>query len=413
MRKPGTAGRGAESSSKDWYGTLRLKRGADSEPLFIQVREGIRRSILDGRLKPGDALLPQRQLCSTLKINQVTATQAVGDLLREGLLRSEHGRGIFVNDVAPPEIAVIYPKPLRKLSDPGLYESMLAAALEEIGPNTAKLTYFTREKANPALRFGPAIEEILAADADLYLTVGIQNEEYLGALGATGRPVVALDAAPTSVAFDGVVFDSFRDGYLCARILLEAGHTRIAFVGHDRGAHPGDPSGRIRIPEPDTLRRKAGFEYALAQAGIEAAASYCAARLPGYPEEERTLLSAFEKNGVTSAATDRNGALWLKNRFRIPEVMSVVIMGDAQSEGSAWTGTQFDARALGLAAGAQVRRRLKPQAGQESSGLGTVIVIPPVQVSGGSVRVIGPRPAIYEYLSAAGHPAGAKEKGNS
>lgn len=390
----------ADAKRTDWTRGIKLERASDGQPLFAQLRDGIRRLILDGSLRPGEALMPQRQLCKTFKINQVTTTQAVGELLREGLLRSEHGRGLFVNDLTPPLITVVYPRSRQRLKHDGLYEVMLNAALGVLGSEAVRIGYCTRERPEQGSRFGPPLEDVLGTNASLFLTVGIQNEEYLGALAATGKPVVAMDAAPTSVNFDGVVFDTFRDGYLCTRRLLEAGHQRIVFLGHDRGLHPGDPSGRIRIPEPDTIRRQAGFQYAMQQAGMPLSADSIIAVLPKHGHEAAALARELPAKGCTAAVADHHGASWLAQYVNIPQDLSIALTGNVPLEPSGagaplWSGTYLDPRALGLAAGAQILRRLRGPV----SPHGALIVLPPTLVEGATVRIIGPRPALYEYLT--------------
>ena len=385
-----------------WASSLRIRRG-DETPIFVQMREGIRRAILEGRLKPGDALMPQRQLCRSFKVNQVTATQAIGDLLREGLLRSEHGRGIFVNDLNPRCVAMVCASSLAALQQDGMYGEMLRAAADRLGRANVKIVYKTRELREKRIRFGPPLEEVLAEEADAYLTVGIQNEEYLGALVQTGKPVVAMDATPTTAPFDGVTFDTFREGYLCARKLLEAGHRRIVFLGQDRGAHPGDASGKTRIPEPDDVRRQAGARYALEQAGVPAAPEFFSdSSLKVGGREYEDLAARIKAGKVTAVAAYPRQAEWLSEHIDIPGDASAVVYGVHQTQEGKWTGCRAQIAEMGHAAAQRVLRRLERASGRGEGGekefLGTVITLAPVQVDGSSVRRIGPPPEIYAYL---------------
>lgn len=65
-------------------------------PLYYQLAELIREQIRTGELKPGDQLPPERLLSERYQISRMTARQALGYLLREGSLVTEHGRGTFV-----------------------------------------------------------------------------------------------------------------------------------------------------------------------------------------------------------------------------------------------------------------------------------------------------------------------------
>src|SRR5262249_52968621 len=137
-------------------------------PLCVQIRDNLRRCILEGRLKPDESLVPQRRLCRILNVNQVTLTKAMGDLLNEGLLRSEHGRGLFVNNVEAPVIGLIYPTSRKKIDTDGVYGPMIAAAAAELGQKNVRTLYLTREMYDKSLRFGPALHEILKAKVDAY-----------------------------------------------------------------------------------------------------------------------------------------------------------------------------------------------------------------------------------------------------
>ncbi len=69
-------------------------------PLHSQVYQQLSDAIRDGRMKAGDALPPEPALARRLVIARGTLRQAVDQLVREGLLRRERGRGTFVEAVA-------------------------------------------------------------------------------------------------------------------------------------------------------------------------------------------------------------------------------------------------------------------------------------------------------------------------
>jgi len=63
----------------------------------------IRRSIILGRLKPGDKLT-ETQLASALGVSRPTVREALNQLTREGLIVQEPYRGIRVAEVSPQQI---------------------------------------------------------------------------------------------------------------------------------------------------------------------------------------------------------------------------------------------------------------------------------------------------------------------
>ena len=67
-------------------------------PLYIQIREDIRRDITSGRLSPGDRLPPVTSLAADRDVTAATIRRALQDLIDEGLVTSHVGRGTFIAD---------------------------------------------------------------------------------------------------------------------------------------------------------------------------------------------------------------------------------------------------------------------------------------------------------------------------
>jgi GntR family transcriptional regulator len=67
----------------------------NSEPLWVQAAEVIKRRMKEGALPAGRRLPAERDLCSQLGISRVTLRHALQQLVQEGALRSSHGRGWY------------------------------------------------------------------------------------------------------------------------------------------------------------------------------------------------------------------------------------------------------------------------------------------------------------------------------
>jgi GntR family transcriptional regulator len=67
-------------------------------PLYYQLKEIFREKIDTGELKPGDLVPSERELSEKYTISRPTIRQALKELVNEGLLRREKGRGTFVSE---------------------------------------------------------------------------------------------------------------------------------------------------------------------------------------------------------------------------------------------------------------------------------------------------------------------------
>jgi len=67
-----------------------------SVPIYRQIMDQIRRAVAGGELAVGDQLPSVRSLAERLVLNQNTVARAYSELGRDGLIESQHGRGVFV-----------------------------------------------------------------------------------------------------------------------------------------------------------------------------------------------------------------------------------------------------------------------------------------------------------------------------
>ena len=70
---------------------------ADPRPVYVQVRDEIRRAITLGILGPNEPLPSLRQLATDLGLNPNTVAQAYRELERAGVVYVRRGQGTFVS----------------------------------------------------------------------------------------------------------------------------------------------------------------------------------------------------------------------------------------------------------------------------------------------------------------------------
>ena len=68
----------------------------DARPIYVQIMDEIRRSLVVGSLAPEDPLPSVRQLATELRVNPNTVSQAYRELERQGVVEARRGSGTFV-----------------------------------------------------------------------------------------------------------------------------------------------------------------------------------------------------------------------------------------------------------------------------------------------------------------------------
>jgi GntR family transcriptional regulator/MocR family aminotransferase len=124
----------------DILAALPLDRAA-AEPLFRQLYTHIKDAILRGTLGPGMQLPPTRALCLLLGVSRQTVLNAYDQLMAEGYLSGNVGKGTFISEHLPIAVRDPAPEPglLRPLSGRGL---AYAGAMAYVRYHEGKLRAF-------------------------------------------------------------------------------------------------------------------------------------------------------------------------------------------------------------------------------------------------------------------------------
>ena len=73
-----------------------MKNLNEALPIYVRIEQGIKESILSGKLKEEDKIPSTTYLSNTYKINITTVNKAINNLVDEGLLYKKRGIGMFV-----------------------------------------------------------------------------------------------------------------------------------------------------------------------------------------------------------------------------------------------------------------------------------------------------------------------------
>lgn len=76
----------------------------DNTPIYRQLKERVIGMMLDGLLKPGDALPSVRQIAADFQLNPITVSKAYQELVDDTLVEKRRGLGMYVTVGAPEKL---------------------------------------------------------------------------------------------------------------------------------------------------------------------------------------------------------------------------------------------------------------------------------------------------------------------
>ena len=79
---------------------------SDGAPIYRQLKERVVAMLLDGVLKPGDALPSVRQVAAEYQLNPITVSRAYQELADESLVEKRRGLGMYVTEEAAKKLLV-------------------------------------------------------------------------------------------------------------------------------------------------------------------------------------------------------------------------------------------------------------------------------------------------------------------
>ncbi|MFD1549528.1 GntR family transcriptional regulator [Levilactobacillus fuyuanensis] len=73
----------------------------DKVPIYYQIKNHLYHEMMTGQLAPGEKLPAVRQLAVDLTVNVNTVQRALGEMITEGIITSQRGKGNFVTTETP------------------------------------------------------------------------------------------------------------------------------------------------------------------------------------------------------------------------------------------------------------------------------------------------------------------------
>jgi DNA-binding transcriptional regulator YhcF (GntR family) len=113
----------------------------DTKPIFLQIKENIEDSIINGSLKAGGKVPSTNEFAAFYKINPATAAKGVNELVTEEIIFKRRGVGMFVAENARELLITKY-----KANFYEEYIKPLKQAAEKLDIDEAELTEMLKKE---------------------------------------------------------------------------------------------------------------------------------------------------------------------------------------------------------------------------------------------------------------------------
>ncbi|RAP74976.1 GntR family transcriptional regulator [Paenibacillus montanisoli] len=235
-------------------------------PLYNQIRTYITDQIDRGELLPGDRLPSENELAELFGVSRITVKGALSTLVKDGTVYRIQGKGSFIAQQAQGEPLRYQSPESRKLKlisllIPSLKTAYMVNLVRGVERAASSKGYrvivsLTLESVETECKLLAEAEEFGVAGVIVYPVEGESYNEDILRLTLRGYPVVVIDRYLKGLETNCVCTDHFNGAYDATTHLIEAGHTRIAFL---TAPYAGTTSMEDRLE---------GYRCALADNGI-------------------------------------------------------------------------------------------------------------------------------------------------
>jgi GntR family transcriptional regulator, transcriptional repressor for pyruvate dehydrogenase complex len=216
-----------------------------NEPLFLRVAEQVERYVQGNGLVPGDRLPGERELCELLGVSRASVREALRALETRGVVRVQHGKGVFV---AAPDEGEQTLQQLARLREVGLEELFAMrevlevpaagwAATEASDEQLASLIA-TFERLEQAVLARAKPDQLRAMDARLHLQIAEYANNRFLAMTQTILQEMLARSMNTTLSVAGRPARSVREhaDIVNALVARDPARARAAARRHIRGA---------------------------------------------------------------------------------------------------------------------------------------------------------------------------------
>jgi GntR family transcriptional regulator, arabinose operon transcriptional repressor len=234
-------------------------------PKYLSLKRELLKQIRSS--KSGSRISSEYELVARYSISRATVAKAIGELVNEGYLYREQGRGTFVAESQVPgngAIGVLYYSSENSISS-GNYFGMVFRGIEQALAQVGRdiLLIFGKREIGQVFH-PPSPTELARKDLAGLITIGIDSDDHLASLAISGLPSVSVDYHSPRLDMDAVVGDNIAGACNATGELLRRVGGPLCFMGITRTG-----SRQYMAPDCSSLERMEGFRIAHQQAGLE------------------------------------------------------------------------------------------------------------------------------------------------
>ncbi len=291
-----------------------------------EIKEQLLGSIINGQFNLSRPLPTIKDLAKSFAVNKMTIQKVTNQLKKEGVLRPEFGRGLFINPSFVSKnsdnivlISMYSSEEMQEHMYPGNIVSLFENGLAKCN---LKLTHFNIS----GLDQFSIIERLRKKEAAVIVLFEISSDYLITEIKKIRIPIISMDYNASHIGVPSVVYDNVWGGHLAVKHLAKKGHRKIAFIKLDEEKRICDSP----FHDPVDDARSLGYSIAMRDLGLLPRSIV----LPVKRSEIDLLIpSEYAKKPFSAAVLNNFTAAQsvcralVKSGLNVPEMISILAFG--------------------------------------------------------------------------------------
>ena len=224
-------------------------------PRYYQLKEIIKDDIATRNIRKGSRIETVRGLMAKYNVSCDTVRRAISELIREGILISDKGKGLFVRKAAKRDVSIniayMVSEDVPQLFQNPFHADVLWGVREESAKlryNLSLSSFWLKKRLLPKIINEHKINAVIIA--------GMVEAKFLDKIRQNNLPVVLVDYRPQVGDFDYIISDYEGGMSELAEYLIERGYNTITYID-------------VNLPHILIPERLKGYKKAMSKADLQ------------------------------------------------------------------------------------------------------------------------------------------------